>query len=85
MKPVNMIPVLESGETELDTMQLKIEDLIFRWSRAGAPIIPSMKDSIGRVTSDPTLIEYFWEKLRPKFLTINPQRKIDSFEDVQYA
>jgi len=83
MQPVNIIPVMDSGETELETMQLHIEDLIFRWSRAGAPIVPSMKDSIERVTTDPTLIKYFEEKLRPKFLTINPQRKIDSFEDIQ--
>ena len=68
MKPVNMIPVIESGKTELETMQLHIEDLIFRWVRAGAPITPSMKYSIGGVTTDPTLIEYFYKKLRPKFL-----------------
>jgi len=85
MKPVDIVPVLESGKTELETMQLKIEDLIFRWSRAGAPIVPSMKDSIERVTKDDKLREYFWEKLRPKFLTINPQRKIDSFDGVQYS
>ena len=54
-------------------MQLHIEDLIFRWTQAGAPIIPSMKDSIERVTKDDKLREYFWERLRPKFLTINPQ------------
>jgi len=47
-------------------MQLKIEDIIFRLTRARAPLIPSMKDSIGRVTKDPELIEYFYEKLRPK-------------------
>ena len=85
MKPVTIIPVMDSGKTELETMQLKIEDLIFRWARAGAPIVPSMKDSIERVTKDDKLREYFWKKLRPKFLTINPQRKIDSFEDTQYA
>ena len=45
----------------------KIEDLIFRWTRAGAIIIPSMKYSIGRVTTDPKLIKYFEDKLRPKF------------------
>jgi hypothetical protein len=54
--------------TELDRLQLKIEELIFRWTSAGAPIIPSMKDSIERVTKDSELREYFWEKLRPKFL-----------------
>ncbi|PBO84343.1 MAG: hypothetical protein COA77_09955 [Thaumarchaeota archaeon] len=68
MKPVNIIPVMDSGETELETMQLHIEDLIFRWTRAGAPITPSMKDSIERVTKDDKLREYFWEKLRPKFM-----------------
>ena len=67
MKPVNIVPVIDSGETKLDQMQLKIEDLIFRWTRAGAPITPSMKDSIRRVTTDPKLIKYFEEKLRPKF------------------
>jgi len=67
MQPVRILPVKESGETELDTMQLRIEDLIFRWTRAGAPIIPSMKDSIERVTNDPELILYFYQKLRPKF------------------
>ncbi len=54
-------------QSELDSMQLKIEDLIFRWVRAGAPIGPSMKDSIERVTKDPELILYFYQKLRPKF------------------
>ena len=54
--------------TELDRLQLKIEELIFRWTSAGAPIIPSMKDSIERVPKDSELREYFWEKLRPKFL-----------------
>ena len=67
MQPVRILPVKVSGETELDTMQLRIEDLIFRWTRAGAPIIPSMKDSIERVTNDPELILYFYQKLRPKF------------------
>lgn len=67
MKPVDIVPVLESGKTELETMQLKIEDLIFRWVQAGAPITPSMKDSIRRVTTDPKRIKYFEEKLRPKF------------------
>ena len=67
MKPVNIVPVIDSGETKLDQMQLKIEDLLFRWTRAGAPITPSMKDSISRVTTDPKLIKYFEEKLRPKF------------------
>ena len=85
MQPVNIPPVKESGITELETMQLHIEDLIFRWVQAGAPIIPSMKDSIERVTEDVTLRECFWERLRPKFLTINPQRKLDSFENTQYA
>ena len=46
MQPVEIIPVKESGTTELAMMQLHIEDLIFRWTQAGAPIIPSMKDSI---------------------------------------
>ena len=64
---MNIVPIKESGTTELETMQLHIEDLIFRWVRAGAPIIPSMKDSIERVTKDPELREYFWEKLRLKF------------------
>jgi len=54
-------------QAELDRMQLKIEDLIFRWVRAGAKIGPSMKDSIERVTKDPELILYFYQKLRPKF------------------
>ena len=54
-------------QSELDMMQLKIEDLIFRWIGAGAKIGPSMKDSIGRVTKDPELILYFYQKLRPKF------------------
>jgi len=54
--------------TELDQLQLKIEDLIFRWTGAGAPVIPSMKDSIERATKDHKLREYFWENLRPKFL-----------------
>ena len=53
---------------ELETMQLHIEDLIFRWERAGAPIIPSMKDSIERITKDKKLREYFWDILYPKFL-----------------
>jgi hypothetical protein len=55
------------NQNELDKLQLKIEDLIFRWTQAGAPITPSIKDSIGRVTKDPKLIMYFYEKLRPKF------------------
>ncbi len=54
-------------QAELDKLQLHIEDLIFRWTQTGAPITPSMKDSIGRVTKDPELIMYFYEKLRPKF------------------
>jgi len=33
-------------------MQLHIEDLIFRWTRADVPIISSMKDSISRVTTE---------------------------------
>ena len=57
-------------------MQLRIEDLIFRWSKAGAPIVPSMKDSINRVTGDEKLREYFWMKLRPKFLTLNQPDKV---------
>ena len=65
MQPVKIIPVKESGESELEQMQLHIEDLIFRWVQAGAPIIPSMKDSIERVTKDDELREYFWEKLHP--------------------
>jgi hypothetical protein len=67
VQPVRILPVNDSGETELDAMQLRIEDLIFRWTRAGAPITPSMKDSIERVTTDPELILYFYQKLRPKF------------------
>jgi len=67
VQPVRIQPVKDSGETELDTMQLRIEDLIFRWTRAGAPIVPSMKDSIMRVTTDTELILYFYQKLRPKF------------------
>ncbi len=67
MQPVNIIPVRESGTTELESMQLHIEDLIFRWVQAGAPLVPSMKDSIERVTKDPELILYFYQKLRPKF------------------
>ena len=55
-------------QIELDKLQLKIEDLIFRWTQAGAPITPSMKYSIGRVTKDSKLIEYFYKKLRSKFL-----------------
>jgi hypothetical protein len=54
-------------DADLDAMQLRIEDLIFRWTRAGAPIIPSIKDSIQRVTKDPELIVYFEKKLWPKF------------------
>jgi hypothetical protein len=65
---VNIIPVKESGTTELETIQLHIEDLIFRWTLAGAPIIPSMKDSIDGITEDEKLREYFWEQLLPKFL-----------------
>ena len=72
-------------QIELDKMQLHIEDLIFRWVQAGAPIVPSMYDSINRVTKDEKIREYFWKVLRPKFLTVNPQRKLDSFEDIQYA
>jgi hypothetical protein len=70
-------------------MQLQIEDLISRWVRAGAPIVPSMKpivpsmkDSINRVTKDETLREYFWMKLRPKFLTLDQpytQQNLDFF------
>ena len=44
-----------------------------------------MKDSVERVTKDDKLREYFWDMLQTKFLTVNPQRKIDSFEDIQYA
>ena len=55
-------------QIELDKLQLKIEDLIFRWTQACASITLSMKDSIGRVIKDPKLIEYFYKKLRPKFL-----------------
>ena len=55
-------------QAEIDRMQLKIEDLIFRWVGAGARIGPSMKDSIERVTKDPELILYFYQKLRPKFI-----------------
>ena len=66
-------------QSQLDQMQLQIEDLIFRWTRAGAPLIPSMKDSILRVTTDDKLRVYFWNRLSPKFLDISPQKKIDSF------
>ena len=76
---MNVPSVKESGTTELETMQLHIEDLIFRWVQAGDPLVPSMKDSIERVTKDEKLREYFWEQLRPKFLTINPQKNLDSF------
>ncbi|MBT5201758.1 MAG: hypothetical protein HOK63_07020 [Thaumarchaeota archaeon] len=69
MQPVNILPVKDSGNMELETMQLHIEDLIFRWVQAGAPIIPSMKDSIERITKDDNLQAYFWERLRPKFYT----------------
>ena len=55
-------------QIELDKLQLKIEDLIFRWTQVGAPITPAMKYAIGRVTKDPKLIEYFYKKLRSKFL-----------------
>ncbi len=55
-------------QIELDKLQLKIEDLIFRWTQAGALITSSMKDPIGRVTKDPKLIEYFYKKLWPKFI-----------------
>ena len=58
---------MDFDQSELDKLQLKIEDLVFRWTRAGAPIGPSLKDSIERVTEDPELIEYFYEKLTPKF------------------
>jgi hypothetical protein len=61
-------------------MQLQIEDLISRWVRAGAPIVPSMKDSINRVTKDETLREYFWMKLRPKFLTLDQPYTIHATE-----
>ena len=44
-----------------------------------------MKDSMERVTKDDKLREYFWDVLQPKSLTVNPQRKTDSFEDMQYA
>ena len=54
-------------QIDLDWMQLKIEDLIFRWTGSGSKIGPSMKDSIGRVTKDPELILYFYQKLTPKF------------------
>ncbi len=64
---MDIIPVKESGTTKLESMQLHIEDLIFRWTQAGAPIITSMKDSIERVTQDPELTLYFYQKLRPKF------------------
>ena len=64
---MNIVPVRESGTTELESMQLHIEDLIFRWVQAGAPLGPSMKDSIERVTTDHELIMYFYKKLRPKF------------------
>ena len=64
---MDIIPVKESGTTELETMQLQIEDLIFRWVQAGAPIIPSIKYSMGKVAEDITLRECFWERLRPKF------------------
>jgi len=57
----------EIESIELNKLQLKIEDLIFRWTQAGAPIIPSMKDSIERVTKDPELRGYFYEKLTSKF------------------
>ena len=67
MKPVKIIPLEERGKSELDKLQLKIEDLIFRWTQAGTPIVPSMKDSLDRVTTDSELIEYFYKKLRPKF------------------
>ena len=67
MQPVNVPPVKESGTTDLETMQLHIEDLIFRWVQSGSPIVPSMKDSIERVTKDPELILYFYQTLRPKF------------------
>ena len=67
MQPVDIVCVRESGTIELETMQLHIEDLIFRWTQAGARMGPSMKDSIERVTKDPELILYFYQKLRPKF------------------
>jgi hypothetical protein len=67
---------LESWESilELDAKNLTemMEDFVIMFKTSGkshgAPIIPSMKDSIERVTKDEELREYFWEKLRPKFL-----------------
>jgi len=67
MKSVKIIPLEERGKTELDKLQLDIEDLIFRWTQAGTPIILSMKDSLNRVITDSELIEYFYKKLRLKF------------------
>jgi hypothetical protein len=66
-------------QVELDQMQLKIEDLMFRWTQAGAPIRPSMQDSIHRVTNDVKLKVYFWNRLSPKFLNTSPQKTLDSF------
>ena len=82
LQPVYIIPVKESATADLENMQLKIGDLIFRWVRSGAPIVPSMKDSIERVTGDEKLREYFWMNLRPKFLTLDQphtQQNLDFF------
>jgi len=48
-------------------MQLHIDDIIFRWTRAGTAIIPLMKYSTSRVTINPELINYFNKKPMPKF------------------
>ena len=54
-------------QIELDKLQRKIEDMVFRWTDAGAPLDESLKDSIERLVDEPKMIKYFYEKLTPKF------------------
>ena len=57
----------EDEQIELDNIQRTIEDLVFRWTAAGAPLDVSLKDSIERLVDEPKMIKYFYEKLKPRF------------------
>jgi hypothetical protein len=59
--------VEEKKQIDLDKLQRKIEDLVFRWTGAGAPLDESLKDSIERLVDEPKMIKYFYGKLVPKF------------------
>ena len=57
----------ENEQVELDKLQRKIEDLVFRRTGVGAPLDTLLKNSIERLVDEPKMIKYFYEKLKPRF------------------